>query len=402
MHIALWSPAWPIEKHHNGIVTYVHWMKRELARQGSRVSVFTTGLPDAADGPDVHRVERGFLGSTARRFAGRLFSADEDVFGWGGVIGEAMLRVHRTDPIDVIEMEESFGWSAAVASATSIPVLVKLHGPAFLSLVEEELATGFGRERVEREGLALARAEAIASPCAVTLTQTVDRYGLRPVIARHVVNPVAIDAGLPCWSSRSCDPDTLLFVGRFDSRKGGDLVISAFARLLESRLALKLVFVGPDRGLLQPDGTHTSIAAFVAAAVPAHLRDRIDFRGPLPQRDIAALRLRAAVTLLASRWENQGYTALEAMLQGCPVVSSDAGGCPEIIEHGRTGLLARSGDAADLATQLARMLDDPSAAADMGAQARRYVTENHAAETVAAQSLALYRQVIEHHGASAR
>ena len=30
MHIAMWSPAWPLEKYQNGIVTYVHWMKREL------------------------------------------------------------------------------------------------------------------------------------------------------------------------------------------------------------------------------------------------------------------------------------------------------------------------------------------------------------------------------------
>ena len=173
MHIALWSPAWPLEKHHNGIVTYVHWMKRELARQGHRVSVFTAGAREDGDGPDVHRVKRGFLGSAVRRVAGRLFSHEEDVFGWGRQAAEAMLRVHRSDPIDIIEMEESFGWSATVASVTSIPVLVKLHGPAFLSLVDEELAAAFGSERVKREGLALGQSEAIASPCAITLTQTI-------------------------------------------------------------------------------------------------------------------------------------------------------------------------------------------------------------------------------------
>ncbi len=402
MHIALWSPAWPLEKHHNGIVTYVHWMKRELARQGHRVSVFTSGAREDGDGPDVHRVERGFLGNAVRRVAGRLFSAEEDVFGWGRVAAEAMLRVHRSDPIDIIEIEESFGWSASVASVTSIPVLVKLHGPAFLSLVEEELTTAFGKERVEREGLALAQSDAIASPCAITLTQTIERYGLQPAIASHVVNPMAGDPNAPLWNAATCDRDTLLFVGRFDARKGGDLVIGAFARLLQTRPMLRLVFVGPDRGLLQSDGTHTSINAFVAATVPVALRDRVDFRGPLPQHQVAALRARAAVTLLASRWENQGYTALEAMLQGCPVVSSDAGGCPEIIEHGRTGLLARTGDSVDLAAQLARMLDDPEAAAAMGAQARHHVMANHAAEKVAVQSLALYERVIAHRAATPR
>ena len=274
--------------------------------------------------------------------------------------------------------------------------------PAFLSLVDEELATAFGGERVKREGLALGQSEAIASPCAITLTQTIERYGLRPAIAGHVVNPMAGDANASLWDAATCDRDTLLFVGRFDARKGGDLVIEAFARLLETRPMLRLVFAGPDRGLRQLDGTLTSIDAFIAANVPSHLRDRVDFRGALPHREVSALRASAAVTMLASRWENQGYTALEAMLQRCPVVSSDAGGCPEIIEHGRTGLLARTGDAIDLAAQLARMLDDPAAAAAMGVQARRHVVENHAADKVAAQSLALYEQVIAHRAARPR
>ena len=402
MHVALWSPAWPVEKHHNGIVTYVHWMKRELERQGHHVSVFTSGLPSELDGPDVHRVARDFLGSMARRMAGRLFSSDTDVFRWGRLVAKAMLRVHRRNPIDIIEMEESFGWFADVARLTSIPLLVKLHGPAFLSLVDEELATQFGSERVVREGSALARAEAIASPCAITLTQTVDRYGLRPALAQHVVNPMAAGSDWPLWVSNACDRNTLLFVGRFDSRKGGDLVIKAFARLIETRPELKLIFVGPDRGLLQSDGTRTSVVDFIAATVPHHMLERIEFRGPLPQEEISALRCRAAVTMLASRWENQGYTALEAMWQGCPVVSSDAGGCPEIIEHGRTGLLARTGDAADLAAQLARMMDDPLAAAKMGARARSHVTEHHAPEAVTVQSVALYREVVEHHRRAAR
>lgn len=402
MHIALWSPAWPLEKHHNGIVTYVHWMKRELSRQGHRVSVFTSGAREEGDGADVHRAARGFVGSAARRVAGRLFSADSDVFGWGQLAAEAILRVHRSHPIDIIEMEESFGWSATVAKVTSIPMLVKLHGPAFLSLVQEELDTAFGRERVKREGLALEEAEAIAAPSDYTLTQTIKRYGLRTPIALQIVNPMTAEATLPLWNSATCDRNTLLFVGRFDSLKGGDLVVEAFALLAATRPKLRLIFIGPDRGLLQPDGTRKSITEFLAATVPAQLRNRIDVRGALSQKEVTTLRPGAAVTMLASRSESQGYTALEAMLQGCPVVSSDAGGCAENIEHGRTGLLARSGDATDLAAQLARILNDPSAAAAMGAEARRYVVENHAAERVAAQSLALYRRVIERHAAKPR
>jgi glycosyltransferase involved in cell wall biosynthesis len=400
MHIALCSPAWPLHKHQNGIVTYVHWMKLELERLGHRVSVFTGTLDPADAGDTVHRVARGYWAHTLRRIARPLLPAHSVVFDWGQVIAGAILAQHRRHPIDIIEMEESFGWSADVARITSIPVLVKLHGPAFLSLVEEDLATPFGQASIEREGWALAQAAAIASPSAITLRQTVERYGLAPPIAQHVVNALTVDPATPRWSLATCDRDTVLFVGRFDKRKGGDLILQAFASLAQARPALRLVFVGPDVGLTQPDGSRMHFAQFLEATVPAALRGRVDYRGRLPQGEIAALRTQAMMTVAASRWENQSFATLEAMLQGCPVVCSDAGGCPEIVAHGKTGLLARSGDAADFAVQIAALLDDPEAAAAMGSAALAYASECHAASTVAAQSLALYQRVIDHRPAT--
>ena len=183
-------------------------------------------------------------------------------------------------------------------------------------------------------------------------------------------------------------------VGRFDRRKGGDVILTAFKELLAERPNLKLVFVGPDYGLHQPGGEVVGFDAYRDALFPPELRGRVDFRGRMAHHEISALRPRAAVTVIASRWENQGYTALEAMLQGCPVVCSDAGGCPESVIHGKTGLLARSEDAADFAAKLKAMLDDPAAAAAMGAAARRHVLEHHSAERVARQSLALYERMI--------
>jgi glycosyltransferase involved in cell wall biosynthesis len=394
MHIALWSPGWPLEKHQNGIVTYVHWMKLELERSGHRVSVFTGKVDASVIDPDVHHVRRGWWGITVRRLARRLFSTERDIFEWGAVIARHMLEVHRRDPIDVIEMEESFGWSADVSRITSIPVLVKLHGPAFLSLIDEELTTPFARERVEREGRALALATAIASPSSLTLKQTLERYQLAPRIQQHVVNPLTMDERTPVWRLDACDPKTILFVGRFDKRKGADVVLHAFELLLRERPELKLVFVGPDSGLSQPDGTRIHLEAFRAAVFPEALRGRVEFRGRMANRDIAALRVQAMVTVIASRWENQGYTALEAMFQGCPVVVSDAGGSPESVVDGRTGLLTRSEDAGHFASRLRAMVDDPQAAAAMGTAARRHVIETHSAAKVASESLLLYERLI--------
>jgi glycosyltransferase involved in cell wall biosynthesis len=394
MHIAFWSPAWPLEKYQNGIITYVHWMRRELERQGHRVSVFTDVLDPAAADARIHKVCRGLWSRVLRRLMWWRARSENDVFSFAAVIAADIRRVHRRDPIDILEMEESFGWFAEIARRTSLPMAVKLHGPAFLSLVEEEINTPFGREKVEREGRALRLARAVVSPSASTLERTVAKYALRPRLSAHVANPLVMDDDTPLWQLESCERQTILFVGRFDLRKGADIMLKAFMSLLGARPDSKLVFVGPDHGLPAPGGGKIQFWPYCEALGAAGLRERIDFRGRMANREIATLRARAMVTVVASRWENQSYALLEAMFQGCPLVSSDAGGCPESVKDGVTGRLAKSGNPEDFAAQILAMLEDPERARNMGRAARRYVLEQHSPGVVADASVDVYTKVI--------
>jgi glycosyltransferase involved in cell wall biosynthesis len=100
------------------------------------------------------------------------------------------------------------------------------------------------------------------------------------------------------------------------------------------------------------------------------------------------------LTVVASRSENQPYALLEAMLQGCPVVSTDAGGCPEIIASGVTGLLAKSEDAGDLARQILEIMEHPEEAAELGFAARRHVIDNYAPAKVADSAIEMYQRAI--------
>jgi glycosyltransferase involved in cell wall biosynthesis len=403
MHIALLSPGWPLEKHQNGIVTYVHWMKREFEARGHRVSVFTGNVAptDLAAGVYSVRAPPLTLWGRARRRLRKLRpSRRYEVFDISQAIAAAIAAVHRRDPIDVVEMEESFGWFADVARRTAIPLVVKLHGPAFLSMVEHEPDTPFGREKILREGRALRCATTITSPSQATLTQTVEHYQLRPAILRVVENPVAMAADTPLWQLAECDRERILFVGRFDLRKGADILLKAFASLLTSRPGLRLVFAGPDRGLSTAAGQHIHFEAYRDQLFAPHLRRQIDFLGAVSHLQVPRLRSSAMVTVVASRWENSGYTLLEAMLQGCPVVSTDAGGCPESVHHGVNGRLARSEDPASFAAQILALLDDPAGAARLGSEARRHVLERHAAGRVADAMLEAYAETIAAHRSS--
>jgi len=99
--------------------------------------------------------------------------------------------------------------------------------------------------------------------------------------------------------------------------------------------------------------------------------------------DREALLEAADVCVVPSVWEEAfGLAALEAMARGKPVVATQVGGIPEIIQPGVTGLLVPPGNDATLAQAIASLLANPTTAAEMGRNARRDVNERFNPETL--------------------
>jgi L-malate glycosyltransferase len=88
---------------------------------------------------------------------------------------------------------------------------------------------------------------------------------------------------------------------------------------------------------------------------------------------------------------------LEAMFQGCPVVSTDAGGCPESVVDGVTGVLAKSEDAECFSRQIIAVVNDQARAEALGRAARQHVITEHNANRVVEASLENYARVIGTH-----
>jgi len=90
---------------------------------------------------------------------------------------------------------------------------------------------------------------------------------------------------------------------------------------------------------------------------------------------------------------------LEAMFQGCPVISTDAGGCPESIVDGVTGMLAKSEDPESFSRQMLAVVNDQIGAEALGRAARQHVIKEHAANKVVESALEMYARVIAAHRA---
>ena len=97
---------------------------------------------------------------------------------------------------------------------------------------------------------------------------------------------------------------------------------------------------------------------------------------------------------MPSLWENCPYSCLEAMAAGRPIVSSDAGGLPELIRDGDNGLLARSGDPASYIEALERLIEDRHLRDRLSAAARRSVEESFTDVEIARRSADVYRGAV--------
>lgn len=405
MHIALCSPTWPPAQSANGIVSYIASVRDYLVASGHQVSVISGGRVFPTEGGPITvsfpSPPGSMLGNLIARAERRLNCPDGGLPEVGRRVAAEVMAVHRMSPIDVLEMEESFGWSRQVQRMTGVPVITRLHGPHFLK--PERLRSGAevraDRSRCRAEARAVRSASAVTAPTRAVMRATCEAYS-RPStkLSTVIPNPIQIDPGARQWRLGDCERDHILMVGRFDYWKGADTMLMAFERLLEKRPQARLTLVGPDTGIEVTPGRTIGFAAYARAALSPQARDRVRFLGMLAPQEIDALRLAANVSVVASRCENLPYVLLEAFAAGCPVLSTDWPGSDEIVVSGETGLLTPVGEPAALAERLDWLLEHPLEAADMGAAGRKRCARDYSVEVVGSQLLDCYRAALGHSG----
>jgi phosphatidylinositol alpha-mannosyltransferase len=173
------------------------------------------------------------------------------------------------------------------------------------------------------------------------------------------------------------------FLGRMDEpRKGLPLLLRAFETLGRERPGLRLLIAGHGD------------AEEVAARVSAPLRDRVVLLGQVSDAD--KVRVYHSVDVFCAPntgGESFGMVLTEAMASGAPVVASDLDAFRSVLRGGKAGELFATGDAADLALAVGRLLDDPERRARLSAAASAAV-RRYDWPTVARDVLQVYETVV--------
>ena len=358
--------------------TYVHDINRHLARRGHRVTVVTPGnstMParESFDGVDVVRfpmelpvdLTYGRVAQSRVNFMGKVARVAVMAHYLEAQF-RATLAVARERGADVIHAHWAIPTGPAAVSAArrlGLPSVITMHGGDVY--VNPEQGYDFPTRWYVRPALrwTLRKAGALTA-----ITEDCRQHALRagaPTRSMHVVfNGTDLRRFSPAPAGAAVDPrfgPTMIFACRqLFPRKGIRFLVEAAAKLKARFPDLKVVVAGD--GFERPD--------LIALAERLGIARDVTFLGWVANADLPQYYRAAALSVIPSLEEGFGIPAAEAMGCETAVVASDAGGLPEVVEHGVTGLIVPRGDANALAEAIGALLADPARRASMGRAGR--------------------------------
>lgn len=377
--VLLLTPRWPPDgsADRSGLTAYARNAAAALQSAGARVEVLAFAEPDRSlpartdrDGLVIHRAHLGWV-----RFASRI--APNLVTGHR-LLGEVR-RVAAGRRFLAVEVPnlEGIGW----AVARSVPEgWLRLHTPHW-----DGFATGTPPARHhDRFVRRLDRYTARRMPNLITHSEAhagAMRHecglGDRTI---HVVPHGVPDPGVrPAGAG---EPGRILAIGPLHPRKGSDRLLDAFLRLAPSHPEATLTLVGPldDAGIADQLARIRTSSPDVAA--------RIATPGRLPDAELEAQWMRAAIVVAASRYESFGLVAAESMARGIATVVSPTPALVEVV--GDAGIVAPGADADALERALRGLLADPARQAEIGRAGRTRFVERFGLDAMGRGMLAAF------------
>ncbi len=359
--------------------TYVHDINRHLVRRGHRVTVVTPGHPslaprDTFDGVEVVRfpmvlpddLTYGHVAQSRVSLLGRLARlAVMARYTWGQY--RTTVRVARAGRADVIHAHWAIPTGlAAVLAARRLrrPSVITMHGGDVY--VNPEQGYDFPTRWYVRPPLrwTLRRADALTA-----ITEDCRQHALRAGAPAQAIRLIFNGTDLRRFSpgappdgsdDASWGPHMIFACRQLFPRKGIRFLIEAAAQLKPRFPDLKLVIAGD--GFERPE--------LARLAEELGIAPDVTFLGWVPNTALPPYYRAAAVSVIPSLEEGFGIPAAEAMGCEVPVVASDAGGLPEVVEHGVTGLVVPRGDSTALARAIGSLLEDPARRRRMGVAGR--------------------------------
>ena len=407
LHIGYTSPGWPLAEFPNGIVTYVQNIRcgfeGDLKPVVLAAPLIGVELKNQLINLSKFSINRGLLQRATDSLLYRIKLPFANSLRYQRVSAQNARKIHLgieelDAPLDILEMEESFGTAHSLMKVSKVPIVTRLHGPWFtMSSIMKVDANWDYKLRIFYEGQAIINSHGVTAPSLDVLEKVREYYGVALPNAQVIFNPVPAVDEYKQWKFSNSKRPTILFVGRFDLHKGGDLMIKAFRYIALKNVDAELLFVGPDKGV-NVEGKTLLFNEYIERYVSeSNIKKRIKFLGHCDSSVIAELRKESLITIVCSRYEVFCISLVEALAAGCPTVATAVGGMKEIIFNGYNGLLAEPESPESIAEIVLALIENPEKMQTLSKNAIEDCNKRFSPKAVAAQTVEYYKSVLARH-----
>jgi glycogen(starch) synthase len=186
----------------------------------------------------------------------------------------------------------------------------------------------------------------------------------------------------------------VMFLGRFEERKGIDVLLDSIPKVIKERPQVHFTLVG-DNSILNFKSGKRFDEEFLS-----HNRDlkpKLNITGRLTDDQVNDCLKTADIFVAPSRFESFGIINVEAMMHGVPVISCEVGGIKEVIKHNVNGILIPAGSSDELSAAIIKLVDDGALRERIGSSGRSNYEKRYTPYRNALQVQALYFTAISRH-----
>src|SRR5258706_8490960 len=350
----------------SGVGSQVRMLAHGLIDAGNSISIIELADSDQVivkddRGAEVHRVRAGNL----HWFVGKLPLAGK-VLAWpmreiesSTAVWRGVRRANKLRKLDLIEGTET-GMLLVAMFSRKVPVVIRLHGEQYTFhkyTPGMRLTLGVRLSRVLQR-IALRRAKLLISPSFAHAREIQKELGkVHPpiVVVPNGLNVRNIERDLEIQRS----PQTILYVGRIERRKGISTLLQAASQTRKSFPQSHFVFAGDFHSSL-------SESEFRSLVHQQGLDSHVEMLRAVGWKVLSDWYQRSTVSVLPSHYETFGLAALEPMAFGTPVIATSGGALSEVVESEVSGKLVAAGDAGALARALNELLTNVDSRERMG------------------------------------
>jgi spore coat protein SA len=295
-------------------------------------------------------------------------------------IVNSVMKLQKHNPVDVFHVNTVYATFAAklVKGLFKVPTVCSFHNTSLVSFFAGSCDKILANSNYMKEFL-------------------IKERGFKP--EKVDVLPIAVDVNAykPNEIAKAKlnlqNREVILFVGRKCQYKGPQVLIDALPDICRKHPKALAVLLGPDFAF--GEGSNLYSTFLLKLAERNNILSQVSIKSYVPEETLKMYFNAADVVVVPSIWQEPfGKVAIEALACEKPVVASNVGALPELVQNGINGLIVPPNNPTALAGAVSSLLSDKKLSKRMGLEGRKLVESNYSYEVAVAKCQQIYAQLV--------